>query len=366
MAPDGEGFLYPEINEEKCIHCNKCIEICPVINKNNKIIDNNYPKAYAVINNNEIIRNQSTSGGIFTLLAEEIINQEGIVFGAKFDTDFDVIHSSTNTIDGIGEFRRSKYVQSNIGETFKECKNYLDSRLNVLFSGTPCQIGGLKSYLQKDYDNLFCVDLICMSVPSPKVWKKYMEYQIEKNKSHPKKIAFRHKETGWKQSSLYIEFENNTTYIARKDPFLRIFGAEICTRRSCFECNFRTLKRQSDITIADFWGIEHIFPEMDDNKGTSLVLINSLKGEQLFGNISEKYTSKSVDIEKAIKYNSRAVHQGNIKQDKIDKKRKKFYKNFEKKAFDTLVKRYVYDPLPIRGYRFIRRCLAKIKRMIIK
>jgi coenzyme F420-reducing hydrogenase beta subunit len=367
MNPDNEGFLYPEVNEGACIHCDLCIKICPIIKEDVKFFDNDYPIAYAVINNNEIIRNKSTSGGIFTLLAEKIIDRNGLVFGAKFDDNFCVIHSSAHTIDGIGEFRGSKYVQSVIGETFKDCKNNLDNGISVLFSGTPCQIGGLKAYLQKDYKNLFCVDLVCMSVPSPKIWKKYIEYRTQISGSQPRRIAFRYKKPSWKRSSMYFEFKNNSAYIAAgtKDPFLCTFTSDICARYSCYTCNYRTLKRQSDITIADFWGIEHIAPEMDDDKGTSLVLINSFKGEMLLEKIKNKCAFKSIDIENAVKYNLRATKSRKIKNKQLNKRRKKLFNYLDILPFDKLVKKYVYDPITIRSCRFIRRYLGKIKRSII-
>ena len=363
MKPDNEGFLYPEIDTKRCIHCNVCTEICPALNKRE------YPSAFAVINNDEHIRNKSTSGGIFSILAEAIIEQNGVVFGAKFDNDFVVVHGSVDTVEGIGVFRGSKYVQSVIGETFKECKNNLDNGKKVLFSGTPCQIGGLKAYLQKEYEKLLCVDLICMSVPSPKVWKKYVEYKTKTSGSRPKTIAFRYKNPNWRPSSMRIEFENNTVYTAasNKDYYLQIFYSEICTRKSCFHCNFRTLKRQSDITIADFWGIEQICPEMYDNKGTSLVLLNSSKGHELFQKIKGKCKIKETDIEDAIKHNQRAIRSREIQnKQSMNKKRQKVFTYLDILPFDRLVKRYIYDSAAIRGYRFIRRCLGKIKRSIIK
>ncbi|MDR2418852.1 MAG: Coenzyme F420 hydrogenase/dehydrogenase, beta subunit C-terminal domain [Treponema sp.] len=363
MRPDNEGFLYPEIDMKKCTHCNVCTEICPVLNKKK------YPPAFAVINNDEHIRSKSTSGGIFSVLAEAIIEQDGIVFGAKFDNDFVVVHGSVDTVEGIGVFRGSKYVQSVIGETFKECKYNLDNGTKVLFSGVPCQIGGLKAYLQKDYENLLCVDLICMSVPSPKVWRKYVEYKTKASGSRPKTIVFRDKNPHWQPSSMRIEFENNTVYTAasNKDYYLRTFFSEICTRKSCFHCNFRTLERQSDITIADFWGIEQICPEMYDNKGTSLVLLNSPKGNELFQNIKGKCRIKAVELEGAIKHNQRAIKSREVQhKQSMNKKRQNLFAYLDVLPFDRLVKRYIYDSVVTRGYRLIRICMGKIKRSIIK
>jgi len=165
MLPDNEGFVFPEVADKRqCVNCNLCSNVCPI----------EHPKAYAAMNLDENIRGKSTSGGLFHLFAEHIISQGGIVFGAKFDAEYCVIHGSETTVDGIEKFRGSKYVQSAIGETFKECKVYLESGKAVLFSGTPCQIRGLLVFLDHDYENLFCVDFICMSVPSPRIWKQYL------------------------------------------------------------------------------------------------------------------------------------------------------------------------------------------------
>ena len=174
MIEDEKGFKYPKINENKCINCGLCEKVCPILNKR-KIT--NAPKAYACINKDEDIRKNSSSGGIFTLIAEEIIDRGGVVFGAQFDNDFNVIHSYTNNKNKIYKFRGSKYVQSIIGDNYKIVKSFLEEGKYVLFTGTPCQVEGLYAFLQKDYDNLYTGDIICHGVPSPKVWRKYLEYR---------------------------------------------------------------------------------------------------------------------------------------------------------------------------------------------
>jgi coenzyme F420-reducing hydrogenase beta subunit len=253
MVPNNEGFFYPEIMDIKnCVFCKLCQKICPI---NNRI--NNYPKSYALISNDEKIRENSSSGGTFYILAKEIISQGGIVFGAKFDSDFSVIHGFTEDISGIGVFSGSKYVQSDIGENFRKCKKYLDDKRKVLFSGTPCQIDGLKSYLQKEYDSLLCVDIICHGVPSPKVWMKYLNYQKNRNNMNPQEIYFRKKSLGWQVLSMLIKYPGNNQYIesADKDLYYRAFLKDICLRKSCYRCKYVSMDRQSDITIADFWGV---------------------------------------------------------------------------------------------------------------
>jgi coenzyme F420-reducing hydrogenase beta subunit len=353
MIPDNEGFLYPYITDkEKCNNCNVCLEICPINSKKINPEKNDYPKAFAVINNDEIIRGKSTSGGVFHLLAEQIILQNGTVFGVKFDAEYSVVHGSECTIDGIAEFRGSKYVQSVVGETFKECKAYLETGKYVLYSGTPCQIGGLRAFLRREYENLFCVDLICMSVPSPKIWERYLDWQKQRHGSNPSKIAFRYKNPNWKQSSMRIDFNDGQVYISANDPFRRIFGSEIGTRHCCYNCRFRTLNRDSDITIADFWGIEKVCPEMDDTKGTSLLLINTPKGNRIFEKKITLCKIQAVNVEDSIKYNPRAVKSKEYNWKILKKKRTKLFKYLNLLPFDIVVKKYINDPLIIRGFRF--------------
>lgn len=295
MESDSEGFWYPRADYDKCIKCGLCIKVCPIINK---ITVENQPSAYACINKEESIRLQSSSGGIFTLVAEQIIDNGGIVFGVGFDENFNVIHSYVKNKEGLDRFRGSKYVQSKIGDSYKQVKDFLEQDIEVLFTGTPCEIGGLKSYLGKDYNNLFCMDNICHGVPSPKVWDKYIFFRESRAGSPAQRIAFRLKNEGWKRFSVSFLFKNNTEYRGnlRKDLYMRAFLKDVCLRPSCYACRFKTLHRESDITLADFWGIQNLLPEMDDNKGTSLIFVNNAKGESMLGKIKDKIIYKEVSI----------------------------------------------------------------------
>jgi coenzyme F420-reducing hydrogenase beta subunit len=306
----------------------------------------------------------SASGGIFSVLAEEILENDGIVFGAQFKEDFSVFHSGINTIDKLALLRGSKYLESKIGDTFRECKNHLNNGKAVLFSGTPCQIAGLKAYLQKDYDNLYCVDLVCRGIPSPSVWKSYLNYQEDINKLKPEKIIFREKSHGWKQVTLLLQYENNRQYFGSfdKDLFYQTMHNNICFRPSCYQCKFKALKHQSDITIGDFWGIDKCYPEMFDDKGTSIILIHSDKGKELFDNKINKFKFMPVNIELALNYNSMLTY--STGRGTIPGKRVLFFKYLDVLPFDTLVRKYVYDSDIIKIYRFVRKCLGKIKRIV--
>lgn len=368
MQINNEGFLFPKIDENKCNNCGICKNTCPM-NKTQteRTGEIKTPNTFAVINKNKEIRMQSSSGGIFTLLAEKIIAENGVVFGAKFNDDFSVSHGFCETIDGLADFRGSKYVQSEIENSYKKCKEFLQNGRKVLFSGTPCQIGGLKAFLQKDYENLICVDIICHGVPSPKVWQKYVKFR-EKTAGETKtmKIASRRKNCGWKQYSVWFAFANQTEYcqISQNDLFMQAFLKDLCLRKSCYNCGFKTINRNSDITIADFWGIENIEPKMFDDKGTSLVLVQSAKGQKIFNEIKAETKFCEVDCGKVFQFNNSAAFRSCIEP----KNRDKFMKNIDNFEFDKLVKKYTEDSfmktLSKKFLNFVRKVLRKIKKII--
>jgi len=362
MIEDNEGFFYPKVDDVKCIKCGLCEKVCPIINNKERV---NNTEAYACINNNEDIRNESSSGGIFTLLSESIINNGGVVFGAGFDEELDLVHSYTDKIEGLAKFRGSKYLQSKIGDTYQQTKEFLDKGIMVLFSGTPCQIDGLLSYLRKEYDNLICVDIICHGVPSPKVFKMYRTELEKKYGATTRKITFRSKEHSWRQYSVLFSFNNNTNYSTKMNQniFMRGFLQDLYLRPSCYNCKSKTLNRLSDLTIADFWGVENIVPEIDDDKGTSLVLVNSDKGKKVFQKLQGKMIMKQVDCGQAIKYNSSAIKSVNL-----NTKREKFFKALDCQSCEIseLINKYTKISFAKKVYHKITGILSKIKKMIIK
>jgi coenzyme F420-reducing hydrogenase beta subunit len=276
MEKDYEGFSYPIVNKKSCTNCGLCEKVCPMLHE---VELHEQPVAYAAYNKNEKIRMQSSSGGLFTLIAEQIINEEGVVFGVGFDESFNVTHSYVECKEELIRFRGSKYIQSEIGDAYKQAKDFLIQGKKVLFTGTPCQIAGFKFYLGKDYENLICQDIVCQGVPSPLAWSKYLESRIRKqgNGKQIREITFRSKDESWKQYKLKISFEADNIYQENKsnDKYLRAFMKFISIRPSCFRCKFKGEHRASDITLADFWGIQNVISNMDDDKGISLVIINS-------------------------------------------------------------------------------------------
>lgn len=274
-----------------------------------------------------------------------MIDRGGVVFGAVFNDNFEVEHKYIETKENIELLRGSKYVQSKIGTSYRQVKDFLESGREVLFSGTPCQIAGLKNYLVKAYSNLLTVDLICHGVPSPYVWQKYIKFRENKAGSEISKITFRNKKMGWRQYSVSFLFTNNTEYnkIYSNDLYMTAFLKNISLRPSCYNCRFKTLNRPSDITLADFWGVQNIFPEIDDDKGASLIFINSQLGEKIYSEILDNIVYKEVDILDAVKYNSAAK-----KSPLPHINREKFINDINIYTFDKLVNKYCKDRISIK------------------
>ncbi len=311
FSEDNEGFYYPKVDLNLCINCHLCEKVCPEINP----YEARDPLSiYGAKNKNEEIRTQSSSGGVFSILAEYTINKQGVVFGAKFDNNWEVIHAYAESVEELEPFRCSKYVQSYIGNSYIEAQQFLKNDRYVLFTGTPCQIAGLKHYLRKDYDKLITLDIICHGVPSRKIWRHYLKelfYAPSHEDNHTyadycKSISFRDKKYGWKGFGLSIQgrladfkdklpiqkslgFEALSTdgefYFyenLRENPYLMGFLRNLFLRPSCGACPAKSLKSGSDMTVADFWGIKKILPKFADDKGVSLVIINTVKGQTLY------------------------------------------------------------------------------------
>lgn len=329
MQEDLEGFLYPVIELNVCINCGLCEKVCPVINRKDK---RSPLYVYAAKNANEEIRRQSSSGGVFTLLATNILLKKGIVFGARFADDWSVIHDYTETIEGLAPFRGSKYVQSLIGNTYIQAEQFLKAGRQVLYSGTPCQIAGLKSFLKKQYDNLLTVDCVCHGVPSPKIWKLYLEELTAGKKI--KNITFRDKSTGWKNYSFKIEYTTSVyKELGISNLFMKGFLKDLYLRPSCYACPCKGLSSGSDITIGDYWGIQNILPEFDDDKGISLIFINTKLWEFIIEQSSLNYCFTSYSD--ALKGN-----QSIEKMASFNSYKKEFFYKLDKKTISKLLSFY--------------------------
>lgn len=297
MEKDREGFMYPALNGQKqCIDCKLCEQVCPLINGAND--EKNFERGFIVQNTDENIRRQSTSGGAFTAIAEIIIENGGIVYGATYGDNFHVMHKCVHEKAKLGLFRNSKYVQSDLTGIFREIRSKLKSGTLVCFSGTPCQVEGLKCFLRRDYDNLVTVDVVCHGVSSPLIWDKYLEFN-QMQKRDFDWIYFRDKHFGYKYSTMTHSKDNKTVYAegVETDPMLRAYFTNNCDRESCYHCEFKKRYRPSDFTIWDCFHPEFFKKEFSDDKGTTSMLIRSHKGEKYFELAMEQNKVRAFEVE---------------------------------------------------------------------
>lgn len=388
LYEDEEGFLYPKVEVGACIGCGLCEKVCPVINQ----YDRRLPlHTYAAVNDNEEIRVKSSSGGVFTLLAEKVIDEGGVVFGARFDENWQVTFDYTETKDGLEVFRGSKYVQARIAATYEQCENFLKSGRKVLYSGTPCQISGLKHFLRREYDNLLAVDIVCHGVPSPLVWRDYLKKLTEDPKRVAGKsavvspqtkeleitgISFRDKSAGWKKYRFAVsgipasKAGQNHSLISSDDVilqevhsenlFMQVFLKDLCLRPSCSSCPAKSGKGGSDITIADYWGISNHHPLWDDDKGTSLILVNTSHGLEYYQRLD--ICSEETSYEQALAGNP-SMERCVVRTKYADR----FWKVFPKKgiigARDVLdsMKPGYFQRLKNSVYRILMRVIRIIK-----
>lgn len=299
MREDGEGFLYPAVDSQRCIGCRKCDEVCPARSLEN---GNTETDTYICYNRDDKVRKQSSSGGVFSLLSEWVIKQNCAVFGAAFDGDFEVCHIAAETEEELSKLRGSKYVQSRLEDAYPLAKKYLENKSMVLFSGTGCQIAGLKKYLGREYENLYTVDVLCHGVPSLKIWRMYLDDLKNRYGADIEKIEFRNKQNGWKNFCMNIEFADNQRYsvLHRDDEFMQMFLGNIDLRQTCYNCRFKDLPRISDMTIGDSWGVEGYMPDMDDDGGTSVVYVHSPKGRQMLDEIREFLNLREASLDKVL------------------------------------------------------------------
>lgn len=311
------------------------------------------PKVYAVQHKSETVRAASRSGGIFTAVSDWVFTQNGIVYGCVLDKSLRAVHTRAICAEERDNMRGSKYIQSKLGDTYKNVKkDLMDGRL-VLFTGTSCQVAGLKRYLGKEYENLLCVDIVCHGVPSPKVWGEYLHWQEEKNTAKVVKADFRNKiDFGWRAHKETLTFENGKS--VSSNVFTALFYGHSILRPSCYECPYKSVMHPGDITIADYWGIERAAPEFDDNKGVSLVLVNDENGEIVFDSVKDSLRWKVTRLEDSMQPPLKAPYPEPNNRDA-------FWSDFSNRSFGYVAKKYA-------GAGFIskiKRGFVKIKRKLI-
>ena len=360
MFHDEEGFCYPRINKDLCINCKLCLKVCPLkdidnelefkqgikVNKlNKKMLGNSNLEIkeskqvyFAAQHKNNEILYSSPSGGIFTALSDYIIEREGVIFGAAFDQNFVVKHmKATNKLDR-DKFKGSKYVQSDLSDIFKEIKKELLNNQYVMFTGTPCQNAGLKNYLEKshiDCKKLYMCDFICHGVPSPLIWKEYVEYLESKFDDKLISFSFRSKKNGWKNMSLSAEYKKNdfSNECNKKYSFLNLFTSLLIVRPSCFRCKFTKYNRKPDITLADFWNIGPVKPDFDKDDGVSSVIITTEKGREWFDNVKGKLQYEECTKEEC--------WQPHLEYPIIEpKNRNKFWNEYKNEGIKYIVNKY--------------------------
>lgn len=312
--------------------------------------------AYAVINTDEAVRMQSTSGGVFTMLAESVLAQGGVVFGAAVTQEMYVAHIKVETAEQLWRLRGSKYVRSHLGNSYQCVKAALEAGRPVLFSGTPCQVGGLRAYLKEDYDNLLCVDVICHGAPKNSVWEQYVRFRERKAGAKATAVNFRDKSDSWQNYHLMMTFENGKVYreSVYEDPYMKAFLQDLTLGASCYSCAFKGMQHKADITLGDFWGVAELIPQMYDDRGTSLVFVNTEKGMKVFACL-EGLQIAPADAQVAIARNPAMVCSA-----KRPESRERFLAALETDDFEKVVKLFCPQP------SLCRRLIRKAKRLVRK
>lgn len=337
MEADEEGFKYPKINEDLCVNCGKCVSVCPI----NERKLNDIKNVYASINKDSNIRSKSSSGGTFYELCKVIINDDGVVFGCAWDENLVARHMMIDNIIDIQKLCGSKYVQSDLSNVFQQVKEQLSKGKKVLFSGTPCQVAGLKNFLGKEYDSLILVDVLCHGVPSPKLFEEYIKTKEKECASKVIDINLRDKTKSWHRLHTLLEFENGkeVSVFSGYDTYMSLFLNNISLRPSCYECKFASPARAGDISLGDFWGVGKTYYEMDDNKGTSLVLINTNKGKSLWKQLDKNFNFIESNFEVAESGN-KVLSTPTVQ----NTNRNAFYKMFIEQGYDKAADKYANIP----------------------
>ncbi len=353
LFPNREGFLYPRINEDTCVACGKCISVCPLHQE--KLCSPVLSVVGARAEDENLVK-QSSSGGIFSVLAQYVINEGGVVYGASSDFEevgrIKVRHERVKNNNELAKLRGSKYVQSDLRGIYAKVKTDLDSNIQVLFSGTPCQINGLCSFLGKEYDNLILVDIICHGAPSPKVLQKYIESFDEAITG----IQFRSKRKGWRHYNIELYSGEKLIYSNDRfhDLYLRAFIGGLFLRPSCYACSFKGHNRKADITLADFWSVGSVIPEIDHDEGVSLVAIHSPVGERIFEKCSYMMQVFPLDSTDIISDNF-----SYSKSENPHRNREKFMNDLDSVEVVQNIKRCLFwDP----ATTFVKRVFLKIKK----
>lgn len=363
MEYDNEGFAYPQIDYAKCIACRKCINTCAFQSDE---ITHRYkesgkkPKCYAVVHRDVDVRRSSRSGGIFTALSDYILQDHGVIYGAIVDSELRVIHIRADNVGQRNMMRGSKYVQSDISQCYPLLKRDLEMNKKVLFTGTSCQIAAIKSALGRNYKNLYTVDIVCHGVPSPKIWKDYISYIQEKNKAKCIDVDFRNKKKyGWPAhiETLKLKKENKVKTVD-SCLYSKLFYTHLTLRPSCSSCPYKNVDHPGDITIGDYWGIKKAAPDFFSNSlGTSLVLINSESGNELFECIKGKIRFKETDLSLSMQPPLRSSFP-------LPDNRDTFWSDYQRYGIEKTLLKYVGIPKNVNKGLLKQRIIFLAKRLL--
>lgn len=361
MSADEEGFWFPKVNLTKCIDCGLCEKVCPFLDETIKRIP---LKTFGVKNKNTERRLNSSSGGLFSVLAEYVLTNNGVVCGAAYNDSYEVVHTIIESDSQIDSLIGSKYVQSNIGDTYKKAEINLKNGQLLLFTGTPCQIKGLKKFLRKDYNNLITVEIVCHGVPSPYIWQQFLS-SLRINTDTVGDINFRAKQSegyNWNQYGLVIKDKKGCLLFSqesRSTVYFQLFLSDLISRPSCYDCKAKNGSSGADITIGDFWGAQTILPNFFDDAGVSLMMIHSKRGYELFNDIKDKIDFSESEFKIAVSHNPAYV--SSVTK---PKEREKFWKKYLKtNDLEYSLKKAVYPPYIVMALSSIKhRCVKLFKR----
>ena len=357
MRRDRQGFDYPVANPDRCIGCGKCEKVCPVLNP----MEAAEPLASYAVRVPEYVSG-SSSGGVFPALAKNVTANGGVVFGAVLNPDMTVGHTEAEDLAGVEAMRGSKYVQSDMYDSYGEVKHYLEDDRDVMFTGTPCQVAGLKSFLGRSYDNLLTVEMVCHGAPSPGLWEKYVQSLGDKYGARITDVKFRDKTNGWRHYAFTVTSGNGRRSVQYKeDPYMMLFLQDMTLRPSCYSCPAKGGRSRADITLADLWNVAAVASHMDDDKGVSLVLANSDKGEAALAAACDLL----VPVDFALASQKNAGFHGDVK---VPERRDEFFagmhsaKDIRAYMAGFVVRKNIF----LDCYQRLHTFLSKIKRRILK
>ena len=359
MSEKEEGFLYPVVDSEKCLRCGLCEKVCPALNPYDK--HDKWLNVFALQHREVTVRANSASGGAFTALSNAVLEENGVIYGVVYNDNFEAEHIRVTTREGRDKMRGSKYVQSKLGTSYRDLELDLKNNQSVLFVGTSCQVDGLLRYLKQrkvDTKALTTCEILCHGVPSPKIWKEHLQYLETKRKKRIVGYTNRSKVKGWHEHNEETEYDDGTREWKTKSSqnFKDLFYKNLILRESCYECPYAGKLNCADFAIGDFWGCEKIKPEIDDNKGTSIVIVNSDKGRAMIEKIAEEVYCWEIPEENCLKYN-------HYKACKRPEERDTFWSDYNAQGYRYVVSKYAKDTFWGRIKYFIK---VRLRRILVK